>query len=285
MPLGRFLRGLPRILGLGPIRTIRAVVATYGSAGGSLLGAGLAFGAIFALVPITLLVVGLSGFVVADPAVRAGAVREIAARVPALEEVFTLALEQVAAGAAGLSALALVGLLWTASQFYGQLDGAFSVIFRNAPQRGLLQRTLRGLVTLAVATVAFSALVLASLAATTDLPGLATLEPLVKVGSPVVSLVAVVGIVLIVYRYVPNRHVPWGIAGLPAVVAGVAEAALSTLFVALAPHLASPRLFGPFVTVFATLAWLSWSFQALLLGAAWVRVRLVEEGGGEAGAR
>ena len=55
------------------------------------------------------------------------------------------------------------------------------------------------------------------------------------------------------------------------------ESALSTLYVALAPHLVSPVLFGPFVTVFATLVWLSWSFQVLLLGGAWVHVRVVEE--------
>ena len=191
----------------------------------------------------------------------------------------TPTLDQVAAGAAGLSLVALAGFTWTASQFYGQLDGAFALIFRNAPRRGIVARTLRGLVTLAAAIVAFVVLIGVSVVSTTSLPVLAALEPVVKLASPALGAAAVVGFVALVYRLVPNRHVPWGAVRLPAVAVAVFEIALATLFVALAPHLVSLRVFGPFVTLFASFTWLSWSFQGLLVGAAWVSARLVSSDG------
>ena len=50
--------------------------------------------------------------------------------------------------------------------------------------------------------------------------------------------------------------------------------ALSQLFLVLAPLLVgAARLAGSLATAFIALAWLSFTFQALLYGAAWVRVR------------
>ena len=50
--------------------------------------------------------------------------------------------------------------------------------------------------------------------------------------------------------------------------------ALSQLFLFVAPRLIGAALVaGSLATAFVALAWLSFTFQALLLGAAWVRVR------------
>src|SRR5207244_13420029 len=80
-----------------------------------------------------------------------------------------------------------------------------------------------------------------------------------------------------VSRVVPSTHVPWRLLGAPALVAGVALAALTELFVFLAPRLVGVlSVFGGFAAVFASLIWLSWAFQVLLLGATWVRARMDE---------
>ncbi|HEX9044089.1 MAG TPA: YihY/virulence factor BrkB family protein [Candidatus Limnocylindrales bacterium] len=268
---GGIRHAIGRIGGLGPVRHLGAVLDAYGDAGGGLLAAGLAFGAVFALIPITLLVVAVSGVFVGDPSVRAAVVREVAARVPPLEQFITLALDQLTQGTAGLGLLALLGLAWTGSQFYGQLDGAFALIFRGERRRNLLDKTLRGLVTLVVAVAIFLDLLVVSAVATLDIPVLSSAATAVRVASPIVGFVVVVVGIAVLYRVVPTRRVPWRAAIPPAIAVGLIQIALSTLFVLLAPHLASPRIFGPFVTVFASLAWLSWSFQALLIGAAWVR--------------
>ncbi len=260
-----------RLLGLGPIRHLRAVLEAYGDAGGGLLAAGLAYGAVFALVPITLLVVAVSGVFVADPTVRAAVIQEIAVRVPPLEEFITLALDQMTQDSAGLGLLALLGLAWTSSQFYGQLDGAFALIFLGERRRGLVSKTVRGFVTLLIAVAIFLVLIGVSAIATQNIPVLSSVAAEVRIASPIIGLVFVIVVIALIYRLVPTRRIPWRAAIPPAILVGIVEIALTTLFVVLAPHLASPRIFGPFVTVFATLAWLSWSFQVLLIGAASVR--------------
>ena len=61
---------------------------------------------------------------------------------------------------------------------------------------------------------------------------------------------------------------------MPAVVVGVAIVVLSQVFAFLVPRLVGvAALAGSLASAFIALAWLSFSFQALLYGAAWVRVR------------
>ena len=56
--------------------------------------------------------------------------------------------------------------------------------------------------------------------------------------------------------------------------AGVGIVALSQLFLFVAPRLINAALLaGSLATAFIALAWLSFTFQVLLLGASWVRVR------------
>ena len=55
---------------------------------------------------------------------------------------------------------------------------------------------------------------------------------------------------------------------------GIAIVVLSQIFVALVPRLVGvAALAGSLASAFIALAWLSFTFQALLYGAAWVRVR------------
>jgi uncharacterized BrkB/YihY/UPF0761 family membrane protein len=57
-------------------------------------------------------------------------------------------------------------------------------------------------------------------------------------------------------------------------VAGVAIFVLAQVFLFAAPRIVGvAALAGPLATAFIALAWLSFSFQALLYGAAWARVR------------
>ena len=64
------------------------------------------------------------------------------------------------------------------------------------------------------------------------------------------------------------------VALLPAVVVGLAIVVLSQVFTLLVPRLVGvAALAGSLASAFIALAWLSFTFQALLYGAAWVRVR------------
>ncbi len=270
---------LTRFLDRPTVALIRAVFATYGQAPGGLLANGLAFAALFTIFPVALVTLGVAGWLVDDPAVQAQLADAIAALVPPLADFIDQALSAMSEAAALTSVLGVVGLIWTVSQLYVTLDLAFSRIFPDRPERDLLRRTARGFVWVAglVGTV-IALIVGASLAAIAEtlLPASATAVTAVGriVSSPPVIVAFGVLIVVLIYRVVPPHPPTWRAIWLPGVVAGTAIVALSQLFAFLAPRIVgAASLAGPLATAFIALAWLSFTFQVLLLGASWVRVR------------
>jgi uncharacterized BrkB/YihY/UPF0761 family membrane protein len=94
------------------------------------------------------------------------------------------------------------------------------------------------------------------------------------VSSPPVVIGVGIVVVLLAYRVVPPQPPSWRAAVLPAVVVGTAVVILSQVFLYLAPRVVgAAAIVGSLATAFIALAWLSLTFQILLLGAAWVRVR------------
>ena len=59
-----------RVLAQPQVAQVMAVLDVYGRAAGGLLANGLAFSALFAAIPTTLLVLGLTGLIVNDPTIR-----------------------------------------------------------------------------------------------------------------------------------------------------------------------------------------------------------------------
>jgi len=263
---------IERVLDWGPIPRIRFVFDAYGNAGGGILASGLAFGALFALIPATLLVLGVAGFFIADEEVRANLVRQIAAMIPPLEEFITLALDQLAAGAVVFSIVGLIGFAWTASQFYGQLDHAFALIFHSRTRRDPIERTVRGLLVVGLVIAMFLLLVGVSLFTTSPSnPVSRAIDQILGWIGPLLGIVLVPSAVALIYRLVPTETIPWRAIVAPTMAVALLTGLLTALYVIVAPYLASPRIFGPFFTVFAALAWLSWTFQILLIGASWTR--------------
>ena len=270
---------LERLLDRPAVVVIRDVLEIYGRAPGGLLANGLAFATLFAVVPIALVTLGVAGLLVKDPAVQQQLADALSSLVPPLQELIQAALVAMAQGAAVTSIIGLVGLIWTVSQFYVTLDIAFSRIFTDRPERGLFRRTARGFVWVAgLIGVVVALIVAASLAAAaeallpTSSPALTGFGRVVS-SPPMVALITIL-VVLLVYQVVPPRRPALRAAVLPAVVAGLAIFALGQIFLFAAPRIVVvAALAGPLATAFIALAWLSFSYQALLYGAAWVSVR------------
>lgn len=271
---------LGRVLDRPRVAYVMAVLDTYGRAAGGLLANGLAFSALFAVIPIALVTLGLAGLLVADPRVQQSLADALAQAFPPLASLIEGALSAIAQKAALTSIVGVIGLIWTVSQFYVTLDVAFSRIFADQQERDVFRRTARGLVWVAalLASVIIAIIVGALLTA-----GSAFLPDSTPVGRNVVDLVTswpvlilgAIGLVLVIYKVVPPRAPSWRAAWLPAVVAAVAIVVLTQVFMFLVPRLVGvAALAGSLASAFIALAWLSFSFQALLYGAAWVRVRV-----------
>ena len=270
---------LERFLDRPRVALLRAVLDVYGRAPGGLLANGLAFAALFAAFPVALVTLGVAGLLVDDPTLQARLARAIGSLLPPLRDLVDQALLALSDGAAITSAVGVVGLIWTVSQFYVTLDVAFARIFADRQERDVFRRTARGFVSVAGLVGVIVALIVGgSLAAAAEafLPSTSPMLALVGRVLRSVPVVAAIGVgaIAIVYRVVPPRSPSWRSVWLPALMAGIGIVALSQLFLFVAPRLIGAALVaGSLATAFVALAWLSFTFQALLLGAAWVRVR------------
>ena len=273
-----------RVTALPRVRAFNKIMETYNSAAGGLLAAGLAYGALVALLPGFLLFVGLIGFVINDPAARESLILRVSEALPPIQPFVREGLSTVAETASLSSIVGLAGLAWGTSRFYGQVDEAFARIFRMAPERDMVERIVRGLVSVVLLIGGFvGAVIIAAVQQAVDsgLPGDGTgevLRTVLRLGGPLITVVGIALIVAAIYWIVPNLPVPMYALAVPAVVVGIALAILTQAFVFIAPRLVgSLAVFGGFAAVFAALAWLALCFQALLIGAAWVRERIHDE--------
>ncbi len=273
-------RVIRRVGGISAVRTLLAVLDAYDGAGGGLMAAGLAYAAIVALLPGLLLMVSIFGFLLDDAATREQILAVIARAVPPLEELARTAFEQVSAGAVPTGVIAFLGLLWGASRFYAAIDYAFTRIFHDARRRNEIERTLRGvLLTGLLVMLPLAALIVGSLAGwfVEQAPG-GFAGALWRLATPIGSFLLFVSGVLLVYRFVPGTPLPASAYVRPAILVGLLLAVFAQVFTVIAPLMTRiASIYGPFVAVFALLAWLSISFNMLLFGASWTRVRMLAQ--------
>ncbi|MDA8236631.1 MAG: YihY/virulence factor BrkB family protein [Chloroflexi bacterium] len=266
-----------RILGVPRIAMARAVYARYAAAGGPVLARGLAFVALFALVPGLLAVLSVAAFLVGDPAIRGQLVQIVADQVPPLAPVIDEALRNVAGLAATGGIVSIVLLVWSASSVVRALDGAFRVVFEDS---GKGRTPLRDVA--AVAAVAGGAFAAAIALVLVTLPrgaGDAIGIPDGPAGS-IVSFTVATGLVALAYRFVPRPRPAWRTLALPAFLVGIAVSALTALFGVIGPLLfGSAQLYGAFGALFLGLIWLGTATEILLVGAAWVAERAERERG------
>ena len=250
---------------------------------GQLLAAGLAFRTLFALLPALLLVAGLVGWLAGSSARSAELLGAILRRIPApLAGPVANTLTGIAQQHTAISAVGLITLAWAASSLYGTLDGAMARLIPGGRRRTLVERRLRGIVTVLV--VAASALGLAVLGTAWSAAeagfGSAAQRLLVHGVGPAVSALAMFLMTLSIYRWVPVDPPSRSAALLPALVVGAAMAVLTTIFGLIAPRLVgSLTAFGVVVSLLAAMIWLGYMARLLVLGAAWARCRRDAERG------
>jgi uncharacterized BrkB/YihY/UPF0761 family membrane protein len=274
------------VLRIPIVGRVMAVLHAYEQAGGGLLAAGLAFSSLFALLPAILLLLGLAGLLLSDPVRLASLTSNLSERFPPLAIFFDQALTGMANGALANSIVGFVALVWGASRLYDALDRAITRIFEGSIRRNPVQRGIRGvlavLIAVALGVAGFLSVSLLSGLAASSPTGEGPLASLLTslAGSVLLNILFFCTIAGLIYRYVPTRQPTWRSIRGPAIVVGVAGAALTQFFAVLAPRLVgSLQVYGALVALLASMIWLSFISQGLLLGAAWVQARTVEAGG------
>ena len=277
--LDRLLDRVRSVVGSGPVATTRRVLDRYSAAGGGLLAGGLAYAALFAIVPALLLVAGVTGLVISDPDTRARVVDTIAGVLPPVRDLAAVVLAEASRDATPVSLVGALALVWGASRFAVVFEVAIARVTGGARHRSLLRSNLDALLAVILVVVAIlAATVVAGLLAFLDAGAstgfLAVLDRGLGLALTILPITMAVGAVAAAYRVVPLPRPGWRAVAIPAVVVGLVLVALGRTFIFLAPRLiGAAALLGTLASLFAALAWLSLSFQVLLVGAAWTAER------------
>jgi membrane protein len=260
----------------------RRVVDRYSSVDGGLLAAGLAYNAALALIPVALIVAALAGFVLTDPASQARFITAVVTFAPPLAGV----IDEIVGGLATAStSLSVVGLLlagWGSSRLYASLESAIAQIFAGSTRRGFVSRTVRRVG--AVAVLAFIMTV-----ALIGVPALSVAADVIGASGPVEGVVVTVVVLMAtlavatlalvaLYRVLPAARPTWRQVRGPAAWAAVALFVITRAFTLLAGRLFGANvIYGTLGAIFVGLAWLDVVFMVILIGAAWVRERGMNE--------
>ena len=269
-----------RVQAIPTVRRFQTILQGADDAGGGLLAAGLAFSALFALLPALLALVGIAGFLIEDPERRAALIASLVARVPPLAGPISDSLEKLVNDRAPFSIIGILGLAWGASNFYGGLDTAMARLFPGGRLHDFIEQRIRGLIALiglitaALGTVAVGSVW--SIVETTFASGNELF--LWRLVGPGLTVVVMILATLLTYRFVPTAPPGWRAAFKPAIVAGLAIGLLTSAFTLIAARIVGVlAVFGVLAALFGALIWLSYVFQVLIWGAAWARVRRDEE--------
>jgi membrane protein len=259
------------------------ILDRYNAGGGGLLAGGLAYAALFAIVPGMLLLAGVVGLLFADPVERAKAVAVVVEVLPPLRDLIEAVLTEAASAAGPVSIVGAIVLVWGTSRFVVAFEDAIARVMGGDRRRGFFISNLAalGAVVLMIAAIVLSTLLSGALAfidAGVESGVLGVLGDAVEIALAVLPIMVTIGTTILVYRIVPVQAPPWRAVLVPGLAAGIALTILASVFVFVAPRLIGAAAFiGTLATAFAALAWLSLSFQALLFGAAWVRDRAARQ--------
>ena len=253
------------------------MLAIADDAGAPLFSGALAFNAMFAILPGLLLLAGILGFAISDEVAREQLLSDLIAKIPPLAPVFEDSLAGIVQQRGSLTVIGLVGLLWGASNFYNAIDDVMRRMFTGSKPRDIVEKRLRGVLTVVILIVLFAGTVLMGGTWTffvTSVDGLPGVGLLLTIGGPVVFTGLCVVCVWLSFRLIPTAPPTWNEAWLPVLAAGAAIGLLTSLFSVLAPLLVGGlAAFGVLAAVFGAFVWLNLSFQFLLWGAAWARYR------------
>jgi uncharacterized BrkB/YihY/UPF0761 family membrane protein len=227
-------------------------------------------------VPGVLLLAGVAGIAIPDSAARSEAVAFVSGVLPPLHDLIETVLTEATRDAGPITILGLVALAWGASRFVVAFQDALRRVSGGGRQAGFVRTNAVAVaaVLLLVAAVVVGALVgglLALLEAAVATSGIVVVGDVIRLLlgflGPVITCVAMVG----VYRILLLPRPTWRAAAGPGLVVGLILTILGRVFVFLAPRLiGAAALLGTLAVVFAALAWLALSFQAVLFGAAWL---------------
>lgn len=251
---------IERLKGSRPFK----VVGAYGESQAGNYANGLAFNAFMCMFPLILGILSVVGLVIQDEGVRQQVQDKLLGIFPgSAQPEIGRSLQQVHQSAGILGVISIVGLIWGGSNLFVAVEFALTRIFGTKQRDFLRQRAM---------SVVMMALFMVAVVATVAANALMNLIPFMAAAGPVIAAAVLVGILLVIYRFVPNRTFKLGEIWSGAVVAGIGIEIVTLLFPLYGKLMHGFNSYGAAFALFFLLAtWLLFVSQLILLGAVWNR--------------
>jgi membrane protein len=253
------------------------VLAAFGASQASNYAGALAFACLMAMFPLLLGVLAIIGYSLRDPVTEARFQMLLIDTFPgsAHDELLN-ALQGVKQAAGWFGIISIGGLIWSATGIFASLEFAFAQIL-GIRQRDLVRQKLMGLVMMIVLVVAVGLSVAAN-SITSLLPSsLAGMLPISLAASLVIGAVVMVLLLVMLYRFVPNRSYRFRDVLPGAILSGVLVELLSLVFPLYERIAGGFNTYGAqFALFFVLAAWFYLLSNLILLGAVYNKFRLGE---------
>ena len=239
----------------------------YGESQAGDYAAGLAFNAFMTMFPLLLGILALIGLVLRDPRVQAELELLLLNSFPAdAHDQLEGTLTGVRNYTGLLGALAILGLIWSGTGLFAALEFALDQMFGARPRNFFRQR-LMGL--------AMTLVFLVAIVAAVALNAVAAFLPAARFVGPLVGVLVLTGLMLAIYRVVPNRTFKLAELWPGALLAAVLTELVTLAFPLFTKLMNGFNTYGAVLALFFLLAtWLYFLSQAILLGAVLNRMLL-----------
>jgi YihY family inner membrane protein len=250
------------------VDVFRIAALNFSSDGASFLAQAVAFNAIFAMIPLSLVIVAMFGYIYGTESGSMRALDTIDRVAPQIYDLVANNLPSVVQyrGISGL--IGLAGLVWSAKNVFGAvsygLDRSLGVPTRHFVIEMIIAVVLVPVigVVLIVATA-----IPVIITYVVRFAGLEYLRVLPQIGSYLFSLGFVFVAAAAVYTYLPNRRASWtfGIPG--AIVAAVGYSVAQVAFAIYTAHANFLQIYGTLSAIFAVMLWVYLICLIFLFGA------------------
>ncbi len=245
-------------------RAGRLVIA-YAESGAPNYAAGVAFNAFFTMFPLILGLLAILGLVVRSNEIETQVRITIVSVFPIADhQSLEAALEGVKDNAGWFAAVSIAGLIWSGTSLFCSMEFALDEIY-GCRGRDPIRQRLMGLQMLGIFVLAIVVAIAANsaIAFIPDIPHLGVL----------VGAAVLVGLMLAIYRVVPNRNVSFSEEWRGAVLAGISIELVTLLFPLYSEITRSFSTYGRgFALMFLLATWLYLLSQLLLIGAVFNRM-------------
>ncbi|MEZ4767499.1 MAG: YihY/virulence factor BrkB family protein [Caldilineales bacterium] len=258
---------------------LRGAFDQFAAARGTQASAAVAYYAMFSLFPMLMVLVVLLSYLV-DAATAQDLVLTLVTRVlpkdPGVTTLITETFAGIYARRGPVGLIGLVALLWSASGAFTTLTFNIDLAWADESRPNPLKARLIGLLLILLLFVAlllalFLSTVSGMLAALPSLFNFLGIDPelgqlgTLRVASIVVTVIALTGL----YRWIPNRYVPWRAALMPALFAALASQVVNAGY---SWYLGSgfsryELLYGPLTTIIVLMFWFYLTVLLILVGA------------------